>query len=457
MVLDTGSSPIDKMLLRRLFSANLVVFVVVLFVFSLCVFGFAYREATRELRDTMSLFCGSLISSIDPGELEPDLLNATRSEPTSIPLNEMQVEWYSPQGKLLYKLGALKLKLPFDKDAHFEKQSEPPALCLTRPAVLRGKLMGYVRVAQSLDDFDRECARLLGGLAVGILGSSIVSAVGIFWLTQQSLKSTEEAFLRLKRFTDDASHEFGTPLMAMKSNLALVLKRSPSLSDEDRERLGIVDTAIDDMKELANGLLLLARSDVEQERDYGQILDLSDLAEKSVRTFSAFAEEKKISLSAQCSPGLFVKGNVTDLERMIDNVGKNAIQYTPEHGAVTLKVSRVGDKIELKVEDTGIGIAPGDLPKLFDRFWRGDRARTYRFGGTGLDRRLLKASLRSMVAKLLSPVKSTRAVVLSSNCPRVIRPLMRSLISANQRRLFSWRSTPMQNWCGLSRTFPCSN
>ncbi len=384
MALDIDSSPIDDKLIRKLILANLNVFILVLLVLCGSVYGFHGSEAYSEQKKELSLFCGSLISSIDPGELEPDILSATRSEPTTIPLNELQIEWYTPGGKLLYTLGGLKLNVPFDKRAEFQKQNEPRALILTRPAILRGSLMGYVRVGQSLAQLDKECQRLLGALALGIVCSLLASGVGVFWLTRQSLKPIEEAFLRLKRFTDDASHEFGTPLMAMKSNLSLVLMRSPALSAEDRERLMVVDLTIDGMTDLANDLLLLARSDRKQKREHNQIVDIQLLLQNTVDTYKSVAEEKRMRLTYECERGLLVKGNFIDLGRMIGNIVKNAILYTPVGGDVNLIASARKDHVEIRVTDTGIGMAEADLERLFERFWRGDRARANRPGGTGL-------------------------------------------------------------------------
>ena len=177
MALDTDLSPIDNNLLRKLITDNLLVFILVLLVLCGCVYGFVSVQAYADQKQELSLFCGSLISSIDPGELEPDILSATRSEPTTIPLKEFQIEWYSTQGKRLYSLGGLKLSIPFNKHAEYEKQEEPRALTLTRAAVLRGTLMGYVRVGQSLAQVDEECERLLTGLVAGfVFADELLSA-----------------------------------------------------------------------------------------------------------------------------------------------------------------------------------------------------------------------------------------------------------------------------------------
>jgi len=395
MVLDTNLSQFDSKLVRRLISANLLVFILVLVVFSGCVYGYSNHAAYEDVERDLSLLCGSLISSIDPGENEPDLLSATRSEPTTLPLNILCVQWYSPDGKLLYSLGGLRLVIPFDKDSAYTTQKSPAALVLSRPANLRGRLYGYVRVGQSLSDFTEEQERLGGGLAVGVVASLIVSGFGIFWLTRQSVQQIEHSFFRLKTFTDDASHEFGTPLMAMKSNLSLVLRRSTNLIQEDRERLVIVDQAIDDLSHLADDLLHLAREDNSQTQHRSALVALRSVVEKSLDRLQPLARERRINVSSLCPPELYVKGNPDELQRLVTNLVHNALRYSHENGEVDVSAEASGNNIEIKVKDNGIGIAASDLPLLFERFWRADRARTHRTGGSGLGLSIAQSIVRA--------------------------------------------------------------
>jgi OmpR-family two-component system manganese-sensing sensor histidine kinase len=383
MDLDIGLNPINSQTIRRMITSNLIVIILVLLVFSLGVYLFSMNEANDEERDRLILFNGSMVSSIDPGEYEPDLLSATRSEPTTVPLNDMNIEWYSPEGKFLMELGALKLVPPFRKDAGFELQAKPHALILTTPAVVRGKLYGYVRTGESLGRWDAELVRLLKGLLAGILVSLVVIGVGSLWLTRQSLRPIEQAYFRMRRFTDDASHELRSPLMAVKSNIELVLKRAVNLEPEYQNNLVIVQNAVDQMSNLTEELLHLATADQDQLSAERSVVDLHELLEGVISENHAKAEEKKIAISRKFKEEALVQGSRQDLRGIFSNILRNALTYTPENGKVEVEVSQLNGSAIARITDNGIGIASSDIPRVFDRFWRADKARD-QSGGAGL-------------------------------------------------------------------------
>jgi two-component system, OmpR family, manganese sensing sensor histidine kinase len=383
MDLDIGLNPINSQTIRRMITSNLIVIILVLLVFSLGVYLFSMNEANDEERDRLILFNGSMVSSIDPGEYEPDLLSATRSEPTTVPLNDMNIEWYSPEGKFLMELGALKLVPPFRKDAGFELQAKPHALILTTPAVVRGKLYGYVRTGESLGRWDAELVRLLKGLLAGILVSLVVIGVGSLWLTRQSLRPIEQAYFRMRRFTDDASHELRSPLMAVKSNIELVLKRAVNLEPEYQNNLVIVQNAVDQMSNLTEELLHLATADQDQLSAERSVVDLHELLEGVISENHAKAEEKKIAISRKFKEEVLVQGSRQDLRGIFSNILRNALTYTPENGKVEVEVTQLNGSAIARITDNGIGIASSDIPRVFDRFWRADKARD-QSGGAGL-------------------------------------------------------------------------
>jgi OmpR-family two-component system manganese-sensing sensor histidine kinase len=384
MALDIGLNPVNSKTIRRMILANLLVIISVLLVFSLFVYLYSVGEAFAEERDRLELFNGSMVSSIDPGENEPDLLSATRSEPTTLPLHEMNIEWYSPGGKLLMELGSLVLVPPFRKDAGFESQSRPRAMLLTSPAIVRGKLYGYIRTGESLTKLDAESGRLLKGLSVGVLLSLVASGLGTLWLTGQSLKPIEQAYLRLRRFTDDASHELRSPLMAIKSNIELVLKRAQKLEPEFQRSLVVVQSAVDEMTQLTNDLLLLATSEHNRASAEPETIDLAELLEDVKSENQSKAEEKSIQITRVCERQVRIEGNRQELRGVFGNVLRNALNYTPENGKVDIEITVNEHNAIVRISDNGIGIAANDIPKVFDRFWRADRSREHNTSGAGL-------------------------------------------------------------------------
>jgi signal transduction histidine kinase len=390
MVSDIDLGPVNSRLARKMLVANLLVLTAVLLVFSVAVYWYSMSQAYGELKDALQLFAVSLISSIDPGETEPDIVSPTRSNPTTMPLSMMGIEWYSLDGKLLAVVGAVKIKTSFNKSARYQLQQDPASLLLTQPAVVRGNLMGYLRIGHSLARLDRESAHLISGLAVGVLSSMLVSGVGVFWLTTQSLAPMETAFLRLTKFTDDASHELRTPLMAMKSNLELVLRRA-NLEPQYRDKLLTIEQIIDHTTKLVDGMLALARGDKQQiGKSYSKV-DLCALINEVTAELKATAEEKQIDLTCNDQKQLFVKGDHTDLHRILENILHNAIFYTNANGKVDLVLKQEADKAIIEIRDTGIGIAESDLPHIFERFWRADTARSRQAGGSGLGLSIAKS------------------------------------------------------------------
>jgi len=385
MDLDIGLSPVNNKTIRRMIMSNLLVIILVLVVFSLGLYLFTVGQTVAEEQDRLQLFNGSLVTSIDPGEDEPDLLSCTRSEPSTVPLKEMNIEWYSPEGKLLTELGSLNLVPPFKKDAGFEWQENPRALLLTTPAIVRGKLYGYIRSGESLARWDSELKRLSKGLLAGVLVSLVFTGIGSMWLTRQSLKPIEQAYFKLRRFTDDASHELRSPLMAIKSNIELVLKRAPKLEPEFQNSLLTVQNAVDQMTNLTEELLVLARADEEKLKTEGVVIDLEELLEGVISDSQPEATDKNIELRCDLKKGVLVNGSRQELRGVFGNILRNALTYTPENGKVAIEVSQVNGTAIARISDNGIGIAESDITKVFDRFWRADRAREHGVGaGLGL-------------------------------------------------------------------------
>jgi len=215
--------------------------------------------------------------------------------------------------------------------------------------------------------------------------SLVVIGVGTLWLTGQSLKPIEEAYFRLKRFTDDASHELRSPLMAIRSNIELVLKRSNNLEPEFQNSLKVVQSAVDQMTNLTEELLVLATSDQERPSAPQSAVDLKELLEAVVAETRLEADEKKIQLEREFQDGLYVSGSKQELRGVFGNILRNAIAYTPENGNVKITSAANDGNVLISVKDTGIGIAEADIPKIFDRFWRADRSREHSSGaGLGL-------------------------------------------------------------------------
>ncbi len=199
----------------------------------------------------------------------------------------------------------------------------------------------------------------------------------------QVLDRLEGAFESQKRFIADASHELRTPLAAIKVNTSVALSGAPSL-EEYRTALECVDAATDRMTRLVNDLLFLSRSEELHVPINVTAIDAWGAAASVISLFQSPAMALGVELHNLVSAGMIVQGDADLIERLIANLVSNSLAHTPRGGQVSVDGRLVGENIELTVSDTGCGISPEHLPKVFDRFYRADTSRSSSGGGTGL-------------------------------------------------------------------------
>jgi two-component system, OmpR family, sensor kinase len=200
------------------------------------------------------------------------------------------------------------------------------------------------------------------------------------------LTRLEESFGALRRFTADASHELKTPLTVLRADV----ERAMHPSTNRAERMVALEEALQEtarMSDLVNSLLTLARADEGRFDIHRTPIELEPLLREIYETAVILGEDAGLTLSLSALENGVVMGDRTRLRQLLLNVVTNAIKYTPRGGHVELSATRRGeDEIAIAIRDTGIGIAANELPYVFDRFWRADRARSRQSerGGFGL-------------------------------------------------------------------------
>ncbi len=198
----------------------------------------------------------------------------------------------------------------------------------------------------------------------------------------QTFDRLQSAFEHQMRFTADASHELRTPLAVILSQSELTLSK-PRASDEYRVALETCQRAARRMQSLIDSLLLLARFDAGHPDLLRGSVDLAEVANESVELLRPLANERQITLRSETLP-MPVVGDRDRLGQVVTNLLANAIRYNQAGGRVDVRVERVNGHAIVSVSDNGIGIPTEDLPHIFDRFYRVDKARTRAEGGTGL-------------------------------------------------------------------------
>jgi heavy metal sensor kinase len=199
----------------------------------------------------------------------------------------------------------------------------------------------------------------------------------------EMLARIESAFLRVTEFTADASHELRTPIALIHTEAELALRRSRDES-EYREALQHILVESDRTARLIEELLALARADSGGEALNIQSLDLAVLLKESASKWAQVASLRNLQFEDRLQGRLPVMGDASALRRVVDILLDNAFKYTPVPGKVTLSAEEINGRVVVSIEDTGVGIAPEDQARIFERFYRVDKARSRELGGAGL-------------------------------------------------------------------------
>ncbi len=198
-------------------------------------------------------------------------------------------------------------------------------------------------------------------------------------------KKLNEAINLKSKFIADASHELRTPLTVIQGNLDLALKEAENNGESISENFEPILSEVERMVKVLSDLTILTNVDSSSESIDREKLKLGDLFATIVRSLDILACQKKISLSyAQDAEKIIIFGDEAKLEKLLLNMVRNAIKYTEEKGKIYLSARKEKQKIKIYIKDTGIGIPKEDLPFIFERFYRVDKARSRGEGGTGL-------------------------------------------------------------------------
>ncbi len=288
---------------------------------------------------------------------------------------------------------------------------------------------GYLQVAQPIEDIERaKRGLLLTLLMVGTIGLVLSAAAGVAMAQRalqpvdsitrtvveiyraddleqrvqvasndevgrlggafnEMLERLQSLFRTQQRLVADVSHELRTPLTVIRGNTELMR----SIGFADRESLDAIIKESDRMTRMVSNLLLLSQADVGALPMKIRRLDLTDIVldvERSANTLSA----GRIDIVASACGDLMVQGDPDRIKQVLLNLVDNAIKHTPEGGKVTIAADCIdGQKIKLSVSDSGMGIPQADVPHVFERFYRVDKARSRDMGGAGLGLAIVKS------------------------------------------------------------------
>ena len=221
-------------------------------------------------------------------------------------------------------------------------------------------------------------------VVLGFVALLIASAIG-YYMAGRALVPLKEAYDKQKQFAADASHELRTPLAVVMASADLLLA-DPSIENPFlRQVLEDLKSEVKKMTNLVSDLLMVARSDNNALKVKIQRLDLTEILKQVIRTMTPIAEKKNIRLAGENFTKVMINADEQKIKQLAIILVDNAIKYTPEDGAVLVRMEKAdANRVIFAVMDSGIGIAPEDLDKVFERFYRVDKARSREMGGNGL-------------------------------------------------------------------------
>ncbi|MFH1877279.1 MAG: ATP-binding protein [Candidatus Omnitrophota bacterium] len=227
----------------------------------------------------------------------------------------------------------------------------------------------------------------------------------------------EEAYQRIVGFTADASHELRLPITAIKGEAEVILERERRI-EEYQKVLGSIIEEFDRLTKMINRLLLLTRADSGEDKPVFEEVDLKDMIFRLVEFYKALAELKNISFTFETNEKeARIRADSLKLPELFSNLIENAIKYTPENGQIKISLFKMPGRYEINITDTGIGIPQEEQGKVFERFYRVDKARSRGEGGAGLG-----LSIAEMIARAHNGAITLKSAPNEGSCFTVMLP-----------------------------------
>ena len=257
------------------------------------------------------------------------------------------------------------------------------ARVVSMPMYESGEMVGVMQYARSLrkvQETVNELVLVLLPLGIGALG---LAAVGGLYMAGRAVKPVREAFDRQRAFIADASHELKTPLTLIRIDTEML--QSGLENPDDRELAGEVLAETDRMNAILSDLLMMARLDAGVLDVARKPFDLSNLLKEEAERFKVRATREGVRLEVRAPDKLPARGDPPRTGQILAALLDNALRFTPSGGSVEVTTREQDGRVEVTVTDTGPGVSPEHLPRIFERFYRAEAARSRADGGgTGI-------------------------------------------------------------------------
>lgn len=219
-------------------------------------------------------------------------------------------------------------------------------------------------------------------------------------LANSTIKPIKEAFEKQQQFIEDASHELKTPLTIIKTNLAVISANEDTDVKSQEKWLGFIHSQTERMSNLINDMLSLAKIDSLEQPLYIERFNLSKELDGVLLSFEASIFESDIELKTKVEEEIYLNGNKEGIQRLITILIDNAVKNTPKNGIISVCLTSEKNNTQLVVKNTGLGIPPESIDKIFERFYRVDLSRARESGGYGLGLAIAKSIVEKHHGKI---------------------------------------------------------
>ncbi len=378
---------------------------IVLLIFATAVYFYVSNTLIERIDDTLKHVAEvverSLViekNTVSEVKYRVNIEASFRNNSNNLEADHIDIEWFNPMGELLWTTFDETPNIPLSfgrtgKTVHLSP--EHLSRQITKRIDFGRYVLGYLRITHPWFEFTKPIRQLMLDLVLAI-SLMIISVGAIGWfLSGIAIKPVKDSYQSLKQFTADASHELRNPIAMIQTNVQLALAYpEPQLQEK---QLQVIERLTQRLGRLVNDLLFLARSDSGMLKINFQPVPLDALLIEVIEEQRIFAEQKGIFLSLQIGDNqdldshnedrFTLAGDWDQLARLFTNLISNGLEYSQENKSQTepelivelqlIKRER-NPKLQVKINDNGIGISEELLPHIFDRFYRVDSARSHR-------------------------------------------------------------------------------
>jgi len=267
------------------------------------------------------------------------------------------------------------------------------------PFIFTAYELNHIRFLDVTDSYRsiRSLALMLSGLLIVTLALFFIISR---YFANRAIKPMEEAWEKQTRFITDASHELKTPLSVINANCGVLYTGKEETVGSQLKWVDSIMRAADRMAGLVSGMMSLVSLEDNHLKLQKSLFDLSEAVADATVEIEAPSLEKGLRITRDIEPGIEIESDKEHVAKILSVLLDNAVKYTDSGGEVSVSLLRENRGIICAVRNSGAGIPPEDLPHVFDRFYRGDPARSSAISGYGLGLSIAKAIANQLGAKL---------------------------------------------------------